>query len=156
MNYLFQDADVLLVVGANPRYEAPLVNARIRKGYGSNVDCKIRVIKYRLESQQRVILCRGLEMSFKNFHISLGSPENKKNLRFRLQKLPEYLGDKKTLGTESSKITEVDLKESLKKKVLHLNAITLDTCNGINVACSPLDASSSIISTLPWGGHRLC
>lgn len=28
----FQDADVLLIVGANPRYEAPLVNARIRKG----------------------------------------------------------------------------------------------------------------------------
>ena len=27
----FQDADVLLIVGANPRYEAPLVNARIRK-----------------------------------------------------------------------------------------------------------------------------
>lgn len=30
---VFQDADVLLIVGANPRYEAPLVNARIRKGY---------------------------------------------------------------------------------------------------------------------------
>ena len=27
----FQDADLLLIVGANPRYEAPLVNARIRK-----------------------------------------------------------------------------------------------------------------------------
>ena len=42
-NYFFQDADVLMIVGANPRYEAPLVNARIRKGYGSNVDCIIRV-----------------------------------------------------------------------------------------------------------------
>ena len=30
---VFQDADVLLIVGANPRYEAPLVNARIRKGW---------------------------------------------------------------------------------------------------------------------------
>ena len=80
MNYMyfFQDADVLLIVGANPRYEAPLVNARIRKGYVSNVDCIIRVIKYRHMSQHRVIVCRGLEMSFKNCHISLGSPENKK------------------------------------------------------------------------------
>lgn len=117
MNYLFQDADVLLIVGANPRYEAPLVNARIRKGYGSNVDCTIRVIKYRLESQQRVIVCRGLEMSLKNCHISLGSPENKKQFRFCSQKLLEYLGYKKTLGTESSNITEVDLEKSLKKKV---------------------------------------
>jgi len=56
MNYLFQDADVLLIVGANPRYEAPLVNARIRKGYGSNVNCIIRVtvMKYRHVRQHRV------------------------------------------------------------------------------------------------------
>ena len=39
MIYFFQDADVLLIVGANPRYEAPLVNARIRKGYASNINC---------------------------------------------------------------------------------------------------------------------
>lgn len=31
-----EDADVLLIVGANPRYEAPLVNARIRKGWMHN------------------------------------------------------------------------------------------------------------------------
>ncbi|XP_015750666.1 PREDICTED: NADH-ubiquinone oxidoreductase 75 kDa subunit, mitochondrial-like, partial [Acropora digitifera] len=31
-----QDADVLLIVGANPRYEAPLVNARIRKAWMCN------------------------------------------------------------------------------------------------------------------------
>ena len=92
MNYFYQDADVLLIVGANPRYEAPLVNARIRKGYVSNVDCIIRVIKYSHASQHRVIVCRGLEISFKNCHISLGSPENKKQFRFCSQKLLEYLG----------------------------------------------------------------
>lgn len=91
MNYLFQDADVLLIVGANPRYEAPLVNARIRKGYGSNIDCTVRVIKYRHVSQHRVIVCRGLEMSLKKLPHILGK------LRFRSQKLLEYLGDKKTL-----------------------------------------------------------
>ncbi|KAF4517746.1 hypothetical protein B566_EDAN002951 [Ephemera danica] len=39
-NYLFnssiagiEDADLILLVGTNPRYEAPLLNARIRKGY---------------------------------------------------------------------------------------------------------------------------
>lgn len=26
-----QDADVLLIVGSNPRFEAPLINSRIRK-----------------------------------------------------------------------------------------------------------------------------
>lgn len=31
-----EDADVLLIVGANPRYEAPLVNARIRKAWMHN------------------------------------------------------------------------------------------------------------------------
>ncbi|KAK2564856.1 NADH-ubiquinone oxidoreductase 75 kDa subunit [Acropora cervicornis] len=31
-----EDADVLLIVGANPRYEAPLVNARIRKAWMCN------------------------------------------------------------------------------------------------------------------------
>lgn len=42
-----------------------------------------------------------------------------KKLRFRSHKLLEYLGDKKkTLGTESSNITEVDLEKSLKKKSL--------------------------------------
>lgn len=57
MNFFFQDADVLLIVGANPRYEAPLVNARIRKGYGSNANCLMRVcvIKYRHVNQHRVI-----------------------------------------------------------------------------------------------------
>lgn len=78
MNYLFQDADVLLIVGANPRYEAPLVNARIRKGYVSIVDWIIRVLEYGHVSQHGVIVCRGLEMSLKNGHISLGYPENKK------------------------------------------------------------------------------
>ncbi|EDO49065.1 predicted protein, partial [Nematostella vectensis] len=31
-----EDADVLLLVGANPRYEAPLINARIRKSWMHN------------------------------------------------------------------------------------------------------------------------
>ncbi|XP_058789772.1 NADH-ubiquinone oxidoreductase 75 kDa subunit, mitochondrial isoform X2 [Phymastichus coffea] len=42
-NYLFnnkicnlEDADVLLLIGANPRYEAPIMNLRIRKGYLNN------------------------------------------------------------------------------------------------------------------------
>ena len=29
-----EESDVLLLVGTNPRYEAPLFNARIRKRYG--------------------------------------------------------------------------------------------------------------------------
>lgn len=29
-----EEADLLLLVGTNPRYEAPLFNARIRKRYG--------------------------------------------------------------------------------------------------------------------------
>ena len=29
--YLLKEADTLLIVGSSPRYEAPLVNARIRK-----------------------------------------------------------------------------------------------------------------------------
>lgn len=43
-----EDADVVVLIGTNPRYEAPLVNTRLRKGYlhgeqtialiGSNVD----------------------------------------------------------------------------------------------------------------------
>ena len=28
-----EDADVVLLIGTNPRYEAPLVNTRLRKGY---------------------------------------------------------------------------------------------------------------------------
>lgn len=28
-----EDADVVLLIGTNPRYEAPLVNSRLRKGY---------------------------------------------------------------------------------------------------------------------------
>lgn len=28
-----EEADVVLLIGTNPRYEAPLVNTRIRKGY---------------------------------------------------------------------------------------------------------------------------
>lgn len=28
-----EEADVILLIGTNPRYEAPLVNTRIRKGY---------------------------------------------------------------------------------------------------------------------------
>ncbi len=30
---LVQEADLLLLVGTNPRFEAPLINARIRKRY---------------------------------------------------------------------------------------------------------------------------
>lgn len=28
-----EEADVVLLIGTNPRYEAPLVNTRLRKGY---------------------------------------------------------------------------------------------------------------------------
>lgn len=28
-----EDADVILLIGTNPRYEAPLINTRLRKGY---------------------------------------------------------------------------------------------------------------------------
>ncbi|XP_068715494.1 NADH-ubiquinone oxidoreductase 75 kDa subunit, mitochondrial-like [Montipora foliosa] len=38
-----EDADVLLIVGANPRYEAPLVNARIRKAWMHN-DLQVGVV----------------------------------------------------------------------------------------------------------------
>lgn len=31
-----EEADVILLVGTNPRYEAPLLNTRIRKGYVHN------------------------------------------------------------------------------------------------------------------------
>lgn len=31
-----EEADVVLLVGTNPRYEAPLLNTRIRKGYVHN------------------------------------------------------------------------------------------------------------------------
>ena len=36
---IFQEADVLLIVGANPRFEAPLINARIRKRLVDNHFC---------------------------------------------------------------------------------------------------------------------
>lgn len=31
-----EEADFILLVGTNPRYEAPLLNTRIRKGYVHN------------------------------------------------------------------------------------------------------------------------
>lgn len=31
--YNVEEADVVLLIGTNPRYEAPLINTRIRKGY---------------------------------------------------------------------------------------------------------------------------
>lgn len=31
-----EEADVLLLIGCNPRYEAPIINIRIRKGYLHN------------------------------------------------------------------------------------------------------------------------
>lgn len=31
-----EEADVVLLVGTNPRYEAPLINTRLRKGYVHN------------------------------------------------------------------------------------------------------------------------
>jgi len=39
-----EDADAILLVGANPRREAPMVNARIRKAWMSKLDFKIGVI----------------------------------------------------------------------------------------------------------------
>lgn len=38
-----EEADVLLLIGTNPRYEAPLFNARIRKSYIHN-DLRVGVI----------------------------------------------------------------------------------------------------------------
>ncbi|KAI6653768.1 NADH-ubiquinone oxidoreductase 75 kDa subunit, mitochondrial isoform X2 [Oopsacas minuta] len=38
-----EEADLILLVGTNPRYEATLINARIRKGYIHN-ECEIAVI----------------------------------------------------------------------------------------------------------------
>ena len=42
-NYLFnssingiEEADLILLIGTNPRFEAPMINARIRKAYLSN------------------------------------------------------------------------------------------------------------------------
>lgn len=34
-----EEADVLLLVGTNPRYEAPIFNARIRKAYVTSQRC---------------------------------------------------------------------------------------------------------------------
>lgn len=31
-----EEADLVLLIGTNPRYEAPLINTRIRKGYVHN------------------------------------------------------------------------------------------------------------------------
>ncbi|MAW80477.1 MAG: NADH-quinone oxidoreductase subunit G [Parvularcula sp.] len=50
-NYLFntgianlEQADVILLVGTNPRAEAPMINARIRKAWLNNLDVKIGLI----------------------------------------------------------------------------------------------------------------
>lgn len=39
-----ENADVILLVGTNPRWEAPMLNARIRKAFVKNPDVKIAVI----------------------------------------------------------------------------------------------------------------
>ena len=39
-----EDADAILLIGTNPRTEAPLINARIRKAWLSSMDLKIGVI----------------------------------------------------------------------------------------------------------------
>ena len=39
-----EKADAILLVGTNPRVEAPLVNARLRKSWLENLDLKIGVI----------------------------------------------------------------------------------------------------------------
>ena len=45
-NYLFnlEKADVILLVGTNPRAEAPMINARIRKAWLNNLNVKIGLI----------------------------------------------------------------------------------------------------------------
>ncbi|CAI8023180.1 NADH-ubiquinone oxidoreductase 75 kDa subunit, mitochondrial, partial [Geodia barretti] len=43
-----EEADLLLLVGTNPRYEAPLVNTRIRKSYIHN-DLKVALIGPKLD-----------------------------------------------------------------------------------------------------------
>ena len=44
-----EDADAILMVGANPRAEAPLINARIRKAWLHNFDLKIAAIGPRVD-----------------------------------------------------------------------------------------------------------
>ncbi|MEM9495057.1 MAG: NADH-quinone oxidoreductase subunit NuoG [Pseudomonadota bacterium] len=44
-----EEADAILLVGANPRTEAPMVNARIRKAWLSNLDLKVGVIGEELD-----------------------------------------------------------------------------------------------------------
>lgn len=54
-----EDADLVLLVGTNPRYEAPLLNTRLRKGYvhkeqdiamvGPNVDLSYKYEVSRLK-----------------------------------------------------------------------------------------------------------
>lgn len=55
-NYLFNDkinsieeADVILLVGTNPRYEAPVLNARIRKSFLYSESIDIGVIGSKLD-----------------------------------------------------------------------------------------------------------
>lgn len=43
-----EEADVVLLVGANPRYEAPLLNSRIRKSWINN-DLQVAVVGPQLE-----------------------------------------------------------------------------------------------------------
>ena len=43
-----EEADLVLLVGANPRYEAPLLNARIRKSWINN-DLQVAVVGPQLE-----------------------------------------------------------------------------------------------------------
>ncbi|XP_004342471.2 NADH-ubiquinone oxidoreductase 75 kDa subunit, variant [Capsaspora owczarzaki ATCC 30864] len=43
-----EDADLVLVIGANPRYEAPLFNARLRKGFVQN-ELRVAVVGEKLD-----------------------------------------------------------------------------------------------------------
>ena len=44
-----EQSDALLLVGTNPRYEAPLLNARIRKAWRNNSDMQVALIGPQLD-----------------------------------------------------------------------------------------------------------
>ena len=51
MTVYAQDADLVLLIGTNPRFEAPLINARIRKTWRSSAvgDLKVSLLLMYLE-----------------------------------------------------------------------------------------------------------
>lgn len=53
-----EEADVILLIGTNPRFEAPLINARIRKGWIHNeLDVALIGPKVNLTYEYEVSIC---------------------------------------------------------------------------------------------------